>query len=486
MADTMTGSLQENLITILAYDDRNGRIIANLVEPNYYDGDYRLIAERCLDYWRRESEAPKAHLADLLDDILEDPENHRARVIRRILINMQMLSESINTHYVVSSAKRFIRGKKMQAAIYKAAQQYDRLRELAIEDIENIFDELLRAREIDFDAGVTLGAVDQFVDYMTNQQSEFVTGIPQLDQRYCTPMRGTSFVLLAPTGYGKSWWLVHMGRQALAQRKKVLHISLEMSEMEVLLRYYQNLFSLHKRGAEKRRKSLISVLEVDDKGSFLSWSTDEVESDFNLDSPFVEMELESHIEPLGKKIENLRIKRFPTRGLNSQGLRAYLDTLEAMYNFIPDIILYDQLPLTKTNDRDYRISLGREYENYRGLAVERNYAFVTVHQVSKKAVEAPITRTTMVAEDWSIIHTSDYVVTYSQTPSEKELKLARLHVAKVRGEADDYKLLITQNYDMGQFYLESAYLNDKYFEQRKQVELDKYDEDQYDDGDDEE
>ena len=53
---------------------------------------------------------------------------------------------------------------------------------------------------------------------------------------------------MAGKGRGKSWFLVNVGvRICLKQpSKRVLHVSLEMSEMEMRQRYYQRLFSAPK------------------------------------------------------------------------------------------------------------------------------------------------------------------------------------------------------------------------------------------------
>ena len=50
------------------------------------------------------------------------------------------------------------------------------------------------------------------------QQGEFSTGIKELDQRNIVPTRGALSIFIAPSGFGKSWFLIHLGKQALMQR----------------------------------------------------------------------------------------------------------------------------------------------------------------------------------------------------------------------------------------------------------------------------
>ena len=57
------------------------------------------------------------------------------------------------------------------------------------------------------------------------------------------PARDTVTVLIAVLGQGKSWWLVHLGREALVRRKRVVHVSLELPQDQVMARY-QNIFAI--------------------------------------------------------------------------------------------------------------------------------------------------------------------------------------------------------------------------------------------------
>src|SRR5690606_22665850 len=101
-------------------------------------------------------------------------------------------------------------------------------------------------------------------------------------------------------------------------------------------------------------------------------------------------------------------------------------------------------------------------ENLRGLSQRRNFALCAVHQGNRSSADAELVKATHAAEDWSIIGTCDFVITYSQTAAERRLGLARLFVDAARSEADKFGVLITQSYKTGQFALESTRLSDSY------------------------
>ena len=96
-----------------------------------------------------------------------------------------------------------------------------------------------------FDAGVALGDLDYWeAQRERHEYDEFVTGIAVLDRRQVVPARGTLNILLGVTSHGKSWWLINLGKHALMHRKKVLHVTLELSAAEVQNRYLQNFFAV--------------------------------------------------------------------------------------------------------------------------------------------------------------------------------------------------------------------------------------------------
>ena len=450
----------ENLLAILAHDDKNGRLVAAMANPDLFEGDYRVIAERLIGYWKKQKKAPKVHAADLFADILDDKNNRKAKTFERILRFMEQLAKEANTVYVLDTLRSFTRLQTMKDAILKAAEKLSAGEENTIQEVEAMLGDLLRARTHNFDPGITLANIGQVLDWLELAQSEFKTGIAVLDARYVVPSRGATFLWLAPPNVGKTWALINTGKHALLQRKKVLHISLEMSAEETAQRYYQALFSISKR----RERIDVRTMEVDDEFYLRRMAKIvHVEPDFAFgDAHGVARRLRRELEPWKLRIPNLMIKRFPPRALTMAGLRAYLDALEDVTGFIPDELILDYIGITNTDAKNHRISLGRNFEEFRAVCVERNIAGVTAGQVSKIGAESNLVRATHTAEDYSMIATTDVAVTISQTAAEERMALARLFVDKARSERGKFGCVVTQAFGIGQFALQSAYLDRTY------------------------
>src|ERR1019366_5895286 len=124
-------------------------------------------------YWRQYNEAPKEHTADLFSSILEDPHNRRANAFKRILSSMVQLSESVNTTYVLEQLRQFTRMQKLKSAIISSAEKLSSRQQLAISEVEDIWNDLLHSRDVQFDPGITLTDVDKVLAYLQHQFSEF-------------------------------------------------------------------------------------------------------------------------------------------------------------------------------------------------------------------------------------------------------------------------------------------------------------------------
>lgn len=454
-------ALQQDLITLLVYDDKHGRVVSKLVNPALFEGDYRTIAERSLDFWKDYNVAPKQHIADLLADILNDKADRRGTTYRRILISMQEMHDKINIDFVLRSMTQFVRLQKAKETILSVAEKLDAQGINGLAEAESALGAFLRERHVDFDDDLQLNQVDAVIDYLEASTSEFITGIKELDQNHIVPMRGKLWLFMAPAKRGKTWMLVQLGKMAFMQRKKVLHISLEIEKEEVAQRYYQALFGASKRDDLNK----ISTFKMDRAGELDQIVQETIEAPFTFQSQAIREELKTRIGHFGPRAENFRIKRFPMSSLTMDQLEAYLETLKTLHGFEPDLVIMDYPKIMKLNKNDLRISLGGMMEELRGLSQRKNFALAAVHQGNRASDSAELVKAAgHLSEDWSIAGTVDFFLTYSQTPAERKLNLARIFVDLARSEADKFGVLITQSYKTGQFILESTPLSDAYAE----------------------
>ena len=455
MMQQKLGSLQqENLVVILAFDDERCKVIRNTVELDLFEGEYQEIVRRIYKYIDEYKEPPKEHLADLFSDILEG-DDKRKNTYDSILRNIFESQDTVNVTYVMNSLTKFIRQQLLKNSVIEAGQLLLNNDPDALEEIESKLHNAMKRKLTMFEPGLRITNTSRSLSFLDNEDPKFQTGIPALDNRNLGPGRKELHLFIALAKRGKTWWMTNIGKRSLMHRQKVCHITLEVSEEVMAKRYYQALFSVPNRNGKIEQ----TILELDDLGRLYGLDKEEIKPKFSWEDPDAKQKIIEKMGDWGLRLDNLIIKQFPTGQLTVNELSAYLDNLETTQKFIPDVLIIDYPDLMRLDTSKYRLDLGRIYVDLRGLAVERNLALVAATQSNREGLKKSKLTEENVGEDFSKIATADTVLTYSQTDDEKELGLARIFVSNGRNEEDKFTVLITQNYAIGQFVLDSVRLS---------------------------
>ena len=449
----LSAPMVENVVTMLGWSPQ-GQTVARMLDGVALPDEYGLVAERCTAYWREHKQPPGVHTADLFSDLFERKGDPSAAPVRYILSSMQQIKDGINEQFVISRISEFLRLSAMRTAVVDLATVLGRADdEATLIEAEGMVANLLRARRVEFDPGLTLQDTQAFIDYLHSGPG-IRLDIEPLDRVNVLPQRGTLMCVIAVTGQGKTWWLVHCGKQALNQRLRV--VPLQPGDFRP--RRARALLPSPVRASEHQVRHVVTDMEQDSQRRVANLHTRYIDPEFAFrseDGVNVDLghELSARLRQLGGKAANLRIRAWPPRVATIDGIEAYLDTL-ADAHFEPDLILVDYPQLMKLNVRDYRLELGQTVEHLRRIAIERHLAMVMVHQSTRAGAKSKSVGMTHVAEDWSVVQTADFVLSYSATLSEQRLHLARLHIDKARvPSAVGKTMILTQNYDIGQYAL---------------------------------
>lgn len=458
----------ENILTLCCFDNNNkANIIFNLIDPAIIGNQfYQNIYLKIKDYHAIYKVSPKEHISDLLQTELSGKSNE---IYKRLLMSLYKSKDNLNTEFVLSSLSKFIESQNLKQAIIEAGE----LTQAGLVDQAKLTLQTFGKGNIQsqiFNPGIRLSEFKKAFERLA-QQTHIQTGIKVLDSIGACPTPKELYILLGMSNAGKSWFLIHLGKMALLQNKKILHVTLEMSENEVLKRYYQSLFALTTQHSEKAYDiSLlnrdIEVLKSIDQGIIEYPANKPILNFSNLYGDVAIKSSSQTIETwLAKRLnhpmfDNLIIKEFPSGLLTMNMLEAYLDSLASLYNFVPDMVLLDYLDLMAMSSENKRIETGNLFIAYRGLAQQRNFAGVSVTQGNREGENARILTGKHLSEDFSKKFTVDTLITFNQTESELRLRLARLWLDKFRtGIKQNQLFLITQNYNLGQFCLDSIVLN---------------------------
>jgi len=461
----LSTAIQEALIVLLCYDDTPGgaKLVRGLVPAKVYDPFYRDVAEAADEYIAKYDKPPGDHTLDIFDG-LKARRPDSSDVFDRIYESLQFTRQQVNAEYVVEQANAFARYQTIKRGLAKALDALKGDSPNGVDLAEAALLEATKGSLKLFHKGLELFDPRQALAFLDKEERvAFPTGIPQLDASGFGPSRKRLGMFMAPSGSGKSWWLVTLSKYAVLAGKTVVYVTLELDEEDVAQRMVQAMFSVSKR----RQTVLKRTLEKDELGRFVSFGTVDIKDRPALEDHNIHSVL---TEKIGRFTGRARvlIKQFPTGTLTIRELEAYLDALEGA-GVMTDLLVLDYADLMKLDIRDIRSSVGEIYKNLRGIAIKRNIAISTASQTNRGAVAKKVAGHGEVAEDYSKIATCDVVISYNQTPEELALGLARLYVVKGRTDADRYTVLISQAYPIGQFATDSVPMASSYWEEMKDL-----------------
>jgi len=224
-------------------------------------------------------------------------------------------------------------------------------------------------------------------------------------------------MVVAPPGVGKSLYLVNQAVRGLMQGKKVLYVTLEMSEDKIA----------------RRIDSVASLL--DNK---------------SLSDPTRQLELSKRLKMFQDKFEGSRlfIKEFPTGLATVNSVRSFLVQLKNYHNFVPELIVIDYLELLRPCskiDSEY-IAQQRIAEEIRGLGVENNAMMWTATQTNRNGKKVAIIDDTELGDSYGKIRVCDWAISLNQTQEEYDTGKMRVFVIKSRDSKQKYTIRASVDY----------------------------------------
>jgi DnaB-like helicase C terminal domain len=198
-----------------------------------------------------------------------------------------------------------------------------------------------------------------------------------------------------------SWVLAKLGAEAMKQGKNVLHITLELNENYVGLRY---------------------------------------------DSCFTGIDFQNirnNIDIVKKKIEavpgKLFIKYFPIKTVSPNSLKLHAERIKMLGTKI-DMMVVDYADILRPamaekNSNSYS-EAGSVYEELRAVAGELQIPIWSASQANRSAAEEDIVLAHHAADSYRKIMTADFVMSLSRKTADKVANTARVHIIKNRFGAD--------------------------------------------------
>ena len=395
-------SYQEKIFQAFITDKNWAAQMCEVMTPEYFELRYlKFLTSNYFDFYIKHKSFPSMPI--LLNIVKEELRNDKDLVLRDQIIDylhrVRANPDVGDLKYVKENCLDFCRKQAMKEALEKAVEL------IATDKVESVIGLMKNA----LSAGLpsTVGH-----DFFEDMESRFVyinrnpvpTGLHFLDKDGILNGglgRGEIGVITAPTGVGKSHFLVSLGAEAIKRGKNVVHYTFELTEAAVGIRYDSHLCEIPSDEVRKRKDEVIKHYDKkDDYGRLI-------------------------------------IKEFPTGSASVLTLRNHIEKL-MLKSFAPQLIIIDYADIMRSTRRfdSLRHELKLIYEELRNLSMELNIPIWTASQSNKEGSTSNVVGLENMSEAYGKAMVADVVVTLSRKPEEKAKGTARLFVAKNRAGKD--------------------------------------------------
>ena len=321
--------------------------------------------------------------------------------------------------------KEYVQGRRTFNLVFSHSAEMMKARNFApvLKGVQEI-----AAMEFETDLGFNyMQDLDEHVRYLTSPDSRMSTGYSQLD--YLTsgglPVDGKCLVVfMAQPGLGKSMMMHNLATNMVRMGRRVLVVSLEMTEQVYAARFSANFAGVN-----------VNELSFDGNVSRIYRARDEV--------------MEAHPDA------GLVIKEFPPSSLRPAALGAYVERLK-LSGFEPEVVFVDYLNIMVPNsvekgDNTY-VKVGETCKELRALSYRFGVPFVTATQTNRDGFDSMEVTMANVSESTQTAQHSDGIFALTSEGPESGLidltilknRLGGRVGAKVKFAMDSATLRLTQ------------------------------------------
>lgn len=208
--------------------------------------------------------------------------------------------------------------------------------------------------------------------------------------------------IVAPAGSGKSWLLARLGAEAMKQQKNILHVTLELNENYVGLRYDSYMTGI----AFQKVRENIDVVKK---------KLDELKAN-----------------GLGRCF----VKFWPLKTISPQNIKMHVDRIQMVHQVKIDMLIVDYADIlrpfmTDRNSNSYS-EAGSVYEELRQVAGELQIPVWSASQSNRGSHHEEVIQAHGVADSYRKIMTGDFIISLSRKTEDKLANTGRIHIIKNR------------------------------------------------------
>lgn len=418
------------------------------VKPEYFSSSITEdIISWCYAYFDQFGVAPESHFHDELERHLKNKPTEQQELYLTYLVRVQEM-DAPDIKYILTRINDFIKAREFESAAIKFAKLTAKGE---FEKAELLMAQALRSGIASIEEGIKYSSELLPSYHYEDDDSPYICGlgIDHLDKLLPRGICRTDLVTVLGGFKGrKSWYMFHLGREAILNGHNVLHISHEMSRDDLEMRYDMMFGGLT---SEHQAKSVFFE-EIDAEGKVINVSSRLVPSVYDSAQVY---KARRRAEKLGG---TLWLHKYPPLTATMEDLERYIDSLESIHGFRPDIVINDYIEKMKLPfGAERRDRIHEYYMISKRIADERNIAMITVSQVNRAALKKKVLSQDASAEDIRKIGDVDLALGISQTKAQSRSTTDRMqmYVLANRHGKQDVGCTFNSQLDSGQLVLYS-------------------------------
>lgn len=410
--------VQKKLLSLLIFDESWARLQGkDILKPEYFDSVIlRNICRWIINYQNKYKKS--ATKTVIQNEALEFTQKANLKtedyyVYTDVIEEIFTLNDNDDLEWYKDKAIAFARKASYFNALMEAKNIFDKSSNY--DDALKLFKDAL-AIGGDVDLGMDFEDVKfDFIDIIGETYSlenMLKTGIKGWDDALGGGfVKNNIHICAARPGGGKSKTMAFLSKQALLQRKKVIYITLELSEAETMANLVNSITGL----------TLYDLMKPENK-----------------------REYELKVNEFSRKYApNFKVKFYKPATVTADTIHNYIMKLineseDRGEKFKPDVIFVDYLdkllPTIKVKGNSYE-DIGGVADDLKNLAISFDCPVITASQLGRFSWDLKddqVISMSSIAESARKVHLAHSITTFNDNPAEKDLGKVRLYTAKSR------------------------------------------------------
>lgn len=459
---------ERDLLIGIIVSDKFCREITPVLNPRLLQVEYaRIIAGWVKEFYNNFKRAPekdilklyRAKCEEISDEALQD---NVLTFIQRLDEDYESVSQ-FNVDFALQEAVSYL--KKLQLQNLNA----DIDAYLTSGDIGKAENLITKFRGVEKESGKSvsvLGNSDALVNSFTKEDDLLLEFKGAYGAVIGKVHREDFIAYLAPMKRGKTWALIDAGVTSMMNGLKVLHCSLEMSESQMLKRYWTCM-----SGQVNEDKVDIDYPYFESDGN--KWTVEHK----TISRKAVSI---SEIQKKQKQLKrmfrggDIRVLAVPAYSESVEMLDMDIENLVQNEGYVPDVIIVDYADIMMPSEKgDYRNQIDGIWKRLRGMAQKRKCVVFTASQSGRASIGKNVDATDIAEDIRKLAHVTS-MVSLNQTEIEKKNGILRLKQLAVReGEQEFRQAVCTQCLGIGRI------ITDSRFDNECDIELEEDDEEKY-------